>query len=140
MNTTSTLNNDAVDTAGANSAQEATQTQQPRMRVRLDESKLDDTYINTFRTSTSLEEVMLDVGTNGSRIAMGPEGKPQQEVLMRFDHRLVMNYFTAKRLAIGLGRLVREYEARMGELELDARKRLADAQDGIGRASCRERV
>lgn len=100
-----------------------------RVRVRLDESRLEEHYINTYRTSTSLEEVMLDVGTNGSRIGAGENGSPQQEVLVRFEQRLIMNYYTAKRLAIGLGRVVREYEARMGTLELDASKRLDHASD-----------
>jgi hypothetical protein len=43
---------------------------------------------------------------------------------MKIDHRIVMGYQAAKRMALVLIETVRRYEERFGEIELDARRRL----------------
>ena len=101
----------------------------PRVRVRLDESDQEICYVNTFRTATTPEEFMLDVGVNTMGVGADRDGKLQHELRMSLPRRLIMNYYTAKRMAISLGRAIREHEESHGVIELDpARRHSADGQ------------
>ena len=96
------------------------QTGQTQVQLRIDESKLQSTYANAFRTNGTAEEVLLDFGLN----LVGPstpETPPQ--ILFQVNQRVVMNYFSAKRLALTLGQLIRQHEQQFGDLELDVAKR-----------------
>ena len=125
------------------SEQQATETQTPQIhdqardqtgatqvRLRLDDRKLTTTYSNAFRTSTSAEEVIIDFGMNQvipAPSAPGPDGQrhgPQVEMLFELNNRIVLNYFTAKRLAMMLSQAVHGYENRFGEIKLNANDRL----------------
>ena len=98
------------------------QTGQTQVRLRIDDRDMRTTYANAFRTNGTAEEVMLDVGLNEVRPA--PEGGEQQaEIVFRVNERVVMNYLTAKRLAITLSQVIRRYEQQFGELQLDVAKR-----------------
>jgi hypothetical protein len=89
--------------------------------VRLDERNLRTTYANAFRTNATAEEVMLDFGLN----LLAPPSKPggQPDIVFQITERIVMNYFQAKRLALTLGKIIRDHEEAFGELELDVAKR-----------------
>lgn len=91
-----------------------------QIRLRLDQSKMETSYTNGFQTNTTAEEVMLSFGLNQAVPAQ--DGKP--ELVMQVTDRIVMNYYTAKRLAIGLSQAVRRHEEQFGELELDVQKRI----------------
>ncbi len=78
------------------------QTGQRQVQLRIDESKMAASYANAFRTNGTAEEVMLDFGVN---------------------QRVIMNYFSAKRLAVTLGQLIRRHEEQFGNLELDVSRR-----------------
>ncbi len=96
------------------------QTGQQQVRLRLDETKMTTCYANAFRTNGTAEEVMLDFGIN----LMNPQAQQaQQEIVFQVTDRIVMNYFSAKRLAITLGQIIRRHEEQFGELELDVAKR-----------------
>lgn len=72
------------------------------------------TYANTIRTSTTADEVVLDFGMN---LPMpGPDNQPV--LLFSVGSRVVMNWRGAKRLAISLGQVIRQYEERNGEISL----------------------
>ena len=43
--------------------------------------------------------------------------------MFQVNERIVLNYFSAKRLAITLSQLVRRHEEQFGEIELDVAKR-----------------
>ena len=73
-------------------------------------------YANGFRTSAMAEEVMLDMGMNEVIPAPVPDGPPA--VLLKVGQRVIMNYPTAKRLAIAMGRLIRQHEEQFGEIPL----------------------
>ena len=96
------------------------QTGQQQIQLRMDESGLQTTYANAFRSNGTAEEVILDFGLN----LVGPptkEGQPQ--IIFKVNQRVVMNYYSAKRLAITLSQLIRRHEDQFGELELDVAKR-----------------
>ncbi|MCK4601548.1 MAG: DUF3467 domain-containing protein, partial [Phycisphaerae bacterium] len=65
--------------------------------------------------------VMLDFGLNLLNPAAGQ--KNQGEIVFRVNDRIVLNYYSAKRLAITLSQLIRQHEEQFGDLELDVAKR-----------------
>jgi len=96
------------------------QTGQQQVRLRIDERTMSTIYANAFRTNGTAEEVMLDFGVN----LMNPPTQGQQpEIVFQVNNRVIMNYFSAKRLAITLSQLIRRHEEQFGELELDVQKR-----------------
>jgi hypothetical protein len=104
------------------------QTGQQQIRLHLDEREMKTTYANAFRTNGTAEEVMLDFGVNF--ISPVPAQQNQPEILFQVSNRIVMNYYSAKRLAITLGQLIRRHEEQFGELELDVNKRRRDRKSG----------
>jgi len=60
-------------------------------------------------------------------VAPTPQGQNQPEILFQISERVIMNYYSAKRLAITLSQLIRRHEEQFGELELDAAKRRKNA-------------
>ena len=112
------------DSAGAEQPveeQARQQTGQQQVQLRIDESDLQTTYANAFRSNGTAEEVILDFGLN----LIGPPAQPQQnpQILFKVNQRVIMNYYSVKRLAITLSQLIRRHEEQFGELELDVSKR-----------------
>lgn len=97
------------------------QTGQQQVQLRIDEAGMETTYANAFRTNGTAEEVILDFGLN----LVGPptEPKASPQILFKVNQRVVMNYYSVKRLAITLSQLIRRHEEQFGELELDVQKR-----------------
>jgi hypothetical protein len=84
--------------------------------LRWDDSKMTSTYANVCNVSSTREEVTMLFGTNQS----WHTGQP--ELTVQLTNRIILNPFAAKRLAILLGNILREYEARFGELKIDLPK------------------
>lgn len=101
------------------------QTGQQQVRVRIDERNMTTSYANAFRTNGTAEEVMVDFGLN----LVSPPGKEgdQAEIIFKVNDRVILNYYSAKRLALTLSQLLRRHEEQFGELELDVAKRRKDA-------------
>jgi hypothetical protein len=78
-------------------------------------------YANFARVTGTPEEVILDLALNPN-----PFGTGKQKV--NVSQRLIMNYFTAKRLLAALQVTVQRHEGAFGAVELDVRKRAAKAQ------------
>jgi hypothetical protein len=97
------------------------QTGQQQVQLRIDESALQTTYANAFRTNGTAEEVLLDFGLNLIGPPQQAQGQPQ--ILFRVNQRVIMNYYSVKRLAITLSQLIRRHEEQFGELEMDVSKR-----------------
>jgi len=93
----------------------AEQPQQQQVRLNIDESKMHTAYANTIRTSTTGDEVVLDFGIN---LPM-PTQDNQPAMLFTVGSRVVMNWRGAKRLAISLGQVIRQFEERNGEIQLN---------------------
>lgn len=99
----------------------AEQQQQQQVELRIDESKMATTYANTIRTSTTGDEVILDFGVN---LPM-PTPNNQPALLFSVGSRVVMNWRGAKRLAISLGQVIRQFEEQNGEIDLNPQPKQA---------------
>ncbi len=92
--------------------------QQPQMmQVDVDDSHATATYSNFCRVTGSPEELIVDFGLNPQ-----PVGVPKAPIAV--TQRVVMNYYTAKRLLHALSLSVQRHESVFGVLETDIQKRL----------------
>jgi hypothetical protein len=97
------------------------QTGQQQVRLAIDERNMQTGYANAFRTNGTAEEVMLDFGLNIVNPAGAQDNQPQ--IVFQVNERVILNYYSAKRLAIALGQLINRHEEQFGELEMDVSKR-----------------
>ena len=97
------------------------QTGQQKIRVHIDERNLQTSYASGFRPVATAEEVMLDFGLNIIRPSADKQG--EREIIFQANNRIVINYYSAKRMALALGHIIRRYEQEFGEIELNAAKR-----------------
>ncbi len=87
------------------------------MTVQVREQDLTTHYTNIFRMSGTHEELFVDFGVN-----MQHHDQPNT-VVLDFSNRMVMSFFTAKKLAVELSKVVNRYEQVYGPLQLDPRQR-----------------
>ncbi len=106
--------------------EEKAQTDQERVRVRIDETNLQMSYVSGFRPTMTAEELVLDIGVN--QLRSSDDKEQPHELVFQASNRLVMNYYSAKRMAISLAQIVRQFEQRFGQIELNAVKRRQDLQ------------
>jgi hypothetical protein len=98
---------------GQQPAQQAQQIQIP-----VDAADMASAYANFFRVTGTPEELVLDFGLNTQQMtATGPEA-------VKLTHRLVMSFYTAKRLLGALQWAVNRFETNFGVLETDFQKRM----------------
>lgn len=89
-----------------------------QVQIRVDETKMQTSYANTIRTSTTADEIVLDFGLNMPQ--QSREGQPM--MVFAIGSRVVMNWSGAKRLAASLQQAVAAYEQRFGAIDLSARQ------------------
>jgi hypothetical protein len=89
--------------------------------VFVDDSQTLPSYSNFCRVTATPEEVILDFGLNPQPFATG-----RQDV--KANQRLVMNFYTAKRLLTALGMTIQRHEGTFGSIELDVRRRAGSFQ------------
>ena len=112
--------------------EEKNQSKQVRLRI---SDKVDCTsYVNAFRTNVTPDELVVDLGMNVSVQASqsnqeNSEAHIAGEIQFNITERVVMNYYTAKRLALMLGNVVRQHEQRFGELQLNMSDRVNNADN-----------
>jgi hypothetical protein len=92
------------------------QMQQPA-QPKVDDSQAQARYANFCRVTGTPEEVIIDTALNSQ-----PMGVPIEPI--HIDQRLVINYFTAKRLLGALHLTVQRHEQAFGVLETDINKRV----------------
>ena len=90
---------------------------QPRQTIQVDDSKAHAVYANFCRVSGTPEEMILDFGLNPQ-----PFGVPKEPIPI--TQRLIVNYYTAKRMLQALHLTVQRQEAVFGALETDVQKRV----------------
>ena len=83
--------------------------------VQFDVSNLQSSYANVCNVSSTREEVVLAFGVNNVW------EQAQANIQVQLTNRIVLNPYSAKRLAAVLNRVVAEYEAKFGTLKDDAR-------------------
>jgi hypothetical protein len=92
------------------------QQQQQQTEVVVDDSATLPSYSNFCRVTATPEEVILDFGLNPQPFATG-----RQDV--KANQRIVMNFYTSKRLLTALGMTIQRHEGTFGSIELDVRRR-----------------
>lgn len=105
----------------------ADEQQQQQVQLRIDESKMQNTYANTIRTSTTADEVVLDFGMNLP--APAQQGQNPQ-IVFSVGSRVILNWAAAKRLAISMGQIVRQFEERNGEIRIPGMAPAPAGEDG----------
>jgi hypothetical protein len=90
---------------------------QQQMQVEVDDSHVTALYANFCRVTGSPEELIVDFGLNPQ-----PVGVPKSPIAV--TQRIVVNYYTAKRLLHALGLSVQRHESVFGVLETDIQKRV----------------
>ena len=91
--------------------------QQQQVRVQVDDKHAVTSYANFCRVTGSPEELIIDFGLNPQ-----PVGVPKNPITV--TQRVIINYYTAKRLLHALSLSVQRHEAVFGVLETDIQKRV----------------
>ncbi len=86
-------------------------------RIQVDDSKAIACYANFCRVTGTPEELIIDFGLNPH-----PFGIPSEPIPI--THRVVTNFYTAKRLLHALQLTIQRHEATFGVLEIDVQKRI----------------
>jgi hypothetical protein len=101
--------------------------QDPRaQRVEVTDKNAVCLYANFCRVTGTPEELILDFGLNAQ-----PFGMPTEPVEVK--QRIVVNYFTAKRMLQALHMSVQRHEQAFGVLETDVQKRVVGGAGGRAR-------
>jgi hypothetical protein len=103
---------------GAESQPQQAQPQPQQMpQFSVDTSALSTVYANFCRVTGTPEELVLDFGLN-------TQMQPTANEPIKLTHRLVMNFYTAKRLLGALHMALQQHETTYGILETDVNKRM----------------
>lgn len=88
-----------------------------RPEVKFDESNVVASYANFCRVTGTPEELIIDFGLNNQ-----PMGVPTEAIPI--SQRIIVNFYTAKRLLGALNMSIQRHEAAFGVLETDVQKRV----------------
>lgn len=135
MADTDTTSTDQPESAAGAPAEKAqTQAQQPQ-QVKVEDQNALATYANFCRVTGSPEELIVDFGLNPQ-----PIGVPKDPIQVK--QRIILNFFTAKRLLAALQMSVARHESVFGVLETDINKRvrpgLQQQQAGQGQQAAQQ--
>jgi hypothetical protein len=78
-------------------------------------------YSNFCRVTATPEEVILDFGLNTQPFATDGQ-------TVKANQRIVMNFYTTKRLLAAIGMTIQRHEQTFGVIELDVRRRVSQPQ------------
>jgi hypothetical protein len=109
---------------GEAQAAQAGQAQAPQFTV--DAAGLVSTYTNWYRVTGTPEELVIDFGLN-------PQMGQVPTEPIKLSTRLVMNFYTAKRLLNALQFAVQRHESFFGVVEVDVQKRVRGFPQGGAR-------
>lgn len=83
----------------------------------IEPENLEPLYANFVRVAGLPEELVLDFGLNPQPFGSAP-------LPVKVSQRMVMNYYTAKRLWLALGAFLQRHEQAFGGIEIDVAKRV----------------
>jgi hypothetical protein len=83
-------------------------------KINWDDSKMRSTYANVCNVNSTREEVVLLFGIHQAW------NRGQKEVTVQLTDRIIVSPYAAKRLAMMLDGVVKEYEKRFGPLNVEA--------------------
>jgi hypothetical protein len=95
---------------------------QPR-QVTVDDSRVIAMYSNFCRVMGTPEEMIIDFGLNPQ-----PYGPPPESI--RVDQRIIVNFYTAKRLFAALQMTLQRYEGAFGVIETNVQNRVVQRAAG----------
>jgi|SRR5208337_1841066 len=84
-----------------------------KIKVHWDDSQMKTSYANVCNVSSTREEVTILYGTNQTWQT------GQRELVVQLTDRVILNAYAAKRLSMLLNRIIEDYEARFGKLNID---------------------
>jgi hypothetical protein len=108
---------DETKTAGGETQQAAQPAQPQAPQFTVDATGLLSTYTNWYRVTGTPEELVIDFGLN-------PQMGQVPTEAIKLNTRLVMNFYTAKRLLNALQFAVQRHESFFGVVEVDVQKRV----------------
>ena len=82
-------------------------------KIRWDDSNMKSAYANVCNVTSTREEVVMLFGINQAW------NRGQKEVTIQLTDRIIISPYAAKRLAVLLDGVVKEYEKRFGALNLE---------------------
>src|SRR5436190_18434739 len=85
--------------------------------IRVDDRGVTSSYANFCRVTGTPEELILDFGLNAQ--PFGDQNEP-----VAINQRVVMNFYTAKRMLAALHLTIQRHETAFGLLETDIQKRV----------------
>ena len=102
--------------------------QQPP-QIEVNDSRAVSTYANFCRVTGTPEELIID-------FALTPQPMGIANKAIEIDQRIILNYYTAKRMLAALQMSLQRHEATFGVLETDVQKRVkVSAQRPSGRST-----
>lgn len=102
---------------GTPPAVEADQPHPARAAVQIDDKGVQALYANFYRVTGTPEELILDFGLNPQ-----PFNVPTEPIAV--SQRIIINFYTAKRMLQALMLTIQRHEALFGVLETDVQRRL----------------
>jgi hypothetical protein len=93
-----------------------------RPKIVFDDSKTITSYANFCRVTGTPEDVFIDYGINSEL-----SGIPSQPLTI--NHRIIINFYTAKRMLQALESTVQRHEETFGKIETDVQKRAKSGVD-----------
>ena len=90
--------------------------QAPQSEVVLEEKNANIAYANFARVTATPEEVIIDFALNPNPFQQGKQEIPVAQ-------RLILNFYTAKRLLLALNHTLQRHEATYGSVELNLLRR-----------------
>jgi len=90
---------------------------QQNVQIDVDDTHVAALYANFCRVTGSPEELIVDFGLNPQ-----PMSVPKNPI--QISQRIILNYYTAKRLFYALSASLQRHEQIFGQLEIDVNKRV----------------
>jgi hypothetical protein len=87
-----------------------------QVKIKWDDSGMRSVYANVVNAAGTREEIVLLFGMNQAWHS------GQKELTVQLSDRVVLSPFAAKRLAILLNNVIRDYEQRFGTLDIEVRR------------------
>ena len=84
-----------------------------QMQVKWDDTNMKSSYANVCNVMSTREEVVMMFGVNQAWHA------GQKEVTVQLTDRIILSPHAAKRLSLLLGNIVKQYEDRFGQLNIE---------------------
>ena len=111
------MSNDVAEAVESTPAAAPAAPQQQQVQIEVNDANVVAAYANFCRVTGSPEELIVDFGLNPQ-----PMGVPKDPIQVK--QRIIVNYFTAKRLLAALSMSVQRHEAVFGVLETNVQKRV----------------